>query len=66
MGTGRVAKTLVAGTATTCAILDDGGLKCWGAGNAGQLGTGNTLPLGDNPGEMGDDLPYVVLAGPSP
>jgi E3 ubiquitin-protein ligase HERC3 len=66
LGTGRTARSLVTGTANTCAILDDGGLKCWGAGNQGQLGTGGTLPLGLAPDQMGDALPFVVLAGTSP
>ncbi len=43
----------------TCAVLEDGRLKCWGYGN--QLGYGDPEDRGDEPGEMGDALPYLDL-----
>ncbi len=61
LGTGRTAVTLALGRFHTCAILDDGSVKCWGDGYWGQLGYGNTAARGDNPGEMGDALPVVPL-----
>jgi alpha-tubulin suppressor-like RCC1 family protein len=33
-------KRVVAGEQHTCALVEDGALYCWGAGDVGQLGTG--------------------------
>ena len=40
LGTGRTAVSVSAGSYHTCAVLDDGSLKCWGYDNHGQLGIG--------------------------
>ena len=61
LGTGRTATHIVAGYEHTCAILDNGGVKCWGRSNFGQLGLGNTASRGDGANEMGDNLPFVDL-----
>ena len=37
-----------AGGFHTCALLDTGAVRCWGAGGAGRLGYGNTLNIGGN------------------
>ena len=36
----------------TCAVLDDGAVRCWGRNTKGQLGIGSTVTIGDGPGEM--------------
>ena len=60
LGAGRTVRSIASGNAT-CAILDDGSVKCWGPGASGMLGLGDTLLRGDEPGEIGDDLPTVNL-----
>jgi hypothetical protein len=59
LGTGRTAKAIAAGRHVSCALLDDGSVKCWGW-NAmdGQPTLGD---LGDAPGEMGDALAPLDL-----
>lgn len=42
LGEGRRAVALAAGYSHTCAVLDDGSVKCWGANSNGQLGYGDT------------------------
>jgi alpha-tubulin suppressor-like RCC1 family protein len=60
-GAGHTAKALSLGARHGCVILDDDQVKCWGSNTFGQLGLGDTAHRGDDPGEMGDDLPYVDL-----
>ena len=61
LGTGRTATAISAGFEHTCAVLDNGTVKCWGHNQSGQLGLGDVLTRGDQPGEMGDALPAVDL-----
>jgi E3 ubiquitin-protein ligase HERC3 len=61
LGTGRTATHVVAGHYHTCALLDDGTSKCWGANESGQLGQGDRDSRGDDPNEMGDNLPHIAL-----
>jgi hypothetical protein len=61
LGAGKTAVQLVAGNEHTCALLNDGNAKCWGSGNLGRLGYGNTNHIGDGANEMGDNLPAIDL-----
>jgi hypothetical protein len=59
LGTSREALDVAVGGYHACALLDDGTVKCWGIGSI--LGLGDTEFRGDEPGEMGDNLPAVDL-----
>jgi alpha-tubulin suppressor-like RCC1 family protein len=48
LGAGRKAVAITAGYRHTCAILDNGKVRCWGAASSGQLGYGNTRKIGDD------------------
>jgi alpha-tubulin suppressor-like RCC1 family protein len=56
LGTGRKAVAISAGESSTCALLDNATVKCWGQGSSGQLGYGDTNARGDGANEMGDNL----------
>jgi hypothetical protein len=47
IGAGRQAKQLAAGCHHSCALLDDGSVKCWGLNDKGQLGVGDANNRGD-------------------
>lgn len=53
---GRAAVAISAGSAHTCAILDDGAVRCWGFNGNGQLGVGDKATRNE-PG------PVVSLSG---
>ncbi|MDP1850017.1 MAG: hypothetical protein Q8K79_19685 [Solirubrobacteraceae bacterium] len=48
LGPGRTARAISAGSVHTCAVLDDGRVRCWGYGQDGRLGTANTSTIGDD------------------
>ena len=62
LGMGRTARMIFAGGNNTCAILDNGELKCWGSNDSGQLGLGlgDMDHRGDEPNEMAM-LPAIDL-----
>jgi len=55
LGPGRTAKAISAGTDHTCALLDNGSVRCWGYGANGRLGYGNVMTVGaaQTPGATG-------------
>lgn len=61
LGTGRTATAIQSGYGHTCAILDNGSVKCWGQNDQGQLGQGDMDNRGDVPNEMGLYLLKVDL-----
>jgi len=61
LGTGKTATQIAAGNTHTCALLNDGTVKCWGNPANGRLGQGHIMQHGDGVGPMGDGLPIVDL-----
>ena len=57
LGSGRTATAVAAGSSATCALLDNGTVKCWGGGGEVAAAPGEFWNFrGDHPGEMGDNL----------
>ncbi len=61
LGTGLVPRQIVGGGTSTCVVLDNGRLKCFGSNSDGQLGLGDTTSRGTSAAHMGDSLPYTDL-----
>ena len=61
LGPGRTATQIACGDFHTCALLDNAQIKCWGKNTDGQLGYGDSIHRGDDPGEMGAALPEVAI-----
>jgi len=45
----------------SCGLFENGKVKCWGNNRFGQLGLEDSENRGDQPGEMGSDLPFLNL-----
>ena len=48
LGAGHTARAISSGGLHTCAILDDGTVRCWGFGFFGELGYGDRNNIGDS------------------
>jgi alpha-tubulin suppressor-like RCC1 family protein len=59
---GGPAVQLALGRFSSCAVLEGGQLRCWGEGNTGALGLGNTDEIGDD--ERPIDVPPIDLGAP--
>ncbi len=55
LGSGARATAIGAGREHTCAILDNGSVRCWGGSSFGELGYANQTTIGDDetPGSVG-------------
>ncbi len=51
------------GAQHSCVLIDGGAVRCWGRGEFGQLGHGNTNTIGDD--EFPSDIGDVLLPGPA-
>jgi alpha-tubulin suppressor-like RCC1 family protein len=60
---GGKVRQIGAGTHHTCALLENGDVRCWGRAHEGQLGRGNTENLGDEPEDIPGLVPPVNLGG---
>jgi alpha-tubulin suppressor-like RCC1 family protein len=61
LGVGLTAVKVATGGGHSCAMFNDGRLKCWGRNTDGQLGLGTTGNRGTLTTQMGDSLPFVSL-----
>ncbi len=61
VGSNRFVKKVFTGFSSTCVILDNDLVKCWGENLNGVLGLGHDYTVGDHPFTMGDNLNYVEI-----
>ena len=64
LGTDRTAVTISAGYDSTCAILDDGSVSCWGNNGIGQIGDGTTTDrnIPTQTASLGTDRTAVAIS----
>ncbi len=53
--------SITSGDSHNCLLFEDGGMKCWGNNEAGQLGLGHANNYGDEEGESISDLDYLPI-----
>src|SRR5271170_3966854 len=58
--------SLSVGDGLSCALFDNGSIKCWGAGTSGELGQGDANNRGDQAGAMGAALLPIAFGATSP
>ena len=63
LGTNTSVTSISIGKAHSCAVTLATNIKCWGMGNSGRTGRGNTDDAGSYMSSMGDYLPQVDLDG---
>lgn len=63
LGSGLTVQHVSTGDSHTCALLINGGIKCWGLNSNGQLGYEDTVDRGTSPSHMGDNLLRVEYGG---
>ena len=63
LNVGEPVKQVIAGGTHTCVLLSAGRVKCWGQNLFGELGYGNTVTLGDEPGEVPVNFADVSVGG---
>ena len=54
---------IAAGGDHSCAVLDNGGVRCWGRNDSGELGLGHTQNVGDD--EAASVGPLIALGAPA-
>ena len=63
LGTNRLATAIAVGSNHTCALLDNGTVKCWGVNQVGQLGQGNIIDIGKEANDMTNLQPINLGTG---
>lgn len=58
---GEPVRSISAGSTHACALLESGAVKCWGSNAFAEIGGLAGEDVGDDTGEMGENLPSVAL-----